>query len=386
MPAKHYVALDSWRGIAALLVTLHHFVSAGAATNSLLVRNSWLFVDFFFVLSGFIIAANYRDRLHSGAEIGRFMTLRFGRLYPLHLAMLLAWIAVEAALALFASSATTAARPPFSGAANPAAIPAQLLLLQSIGFGFNETWNRVAWSISAEFWTYLVFAALVLSGAARLDRRLALLAGGAALFILLAPPKSDAAFRWLDLARCVYGFCIGALLLTVTRLPASRAWQAAVMHMPTLIESVALGVVAAFVIYCGRLPGGATTVHLLAPLAFGTAVFAFAYDGGAISRALATPAVARLGVLSYSLYMIHPFLQLWVFRGFGLVAQKISGIPLFTTMTSAEGVAVQAWGATPLMGDMATLCMVVVVIAVAELTYRLIEAPGRMLARRWVGG
>src|SRR5262245_62777512 len=92
---RRYVALDSWRGIAALLVALHHFSASGAICASGLVQGAWMCVDFFFVLSGFVIAANYRDRLARGFSAMHFMLLRWGRLYPLHVATLMAYIAIE---------------------------------------------------------------------------------------------------------------------------------------------------------------------------------------------------------------------------------------------------------------------------------------------------
>ena len=49
LPAsRHYIALDGWRGIAALMVALHHFSANGAIYRSGLVQGSWAFVDFFF--------------------------------------------------------------------------------------------------------------------------------------------------------------------------------------------------------------------------------------------------------------------------------------------------------------------------------------------------
>jgi peptidoglycan/LPS O-acetylase OafA/YrhL len=62
---ERFIALDSWRGIAACLVALFHLEAYSHLVYSHLnaapfLRNSWLFVDFFFVLSGFVIAANYQ--------------------------------------------------------------------------------------------------------------------------------------------------------------------------------------------------------------------------------------------------------------------------------------------------------------------------------------
>ncbi len=61
-----FLVLDSWRGIAACLVALFHLDAYSHLYAVPFLRNSWLFVDFFFVLSGFVIAANYQQRLRDG--------------------------------------------------------------------------------------------------------------------------------------------------------------------------------------------------------------------------------------------------------------------------------------------------------------------------------
>src|SRR5467141_5130938 len=97
---ERFVVLDSWRGIAACLVALFHLEAYSHLVHSHLhgvpfLSNSWLFVDFFFVLSGFVIAANYQQRLLDGFGVGRFLFLRLGRLYPLHFTMLALFIGCE---------------------------------------------------------------------------------------------------------------------------------------------------------------------------------------------------------------------------------------------------------------------------------------------------
>src|SRR6266513_2571664 len=92
---ERFVVLDSWRGIAACLVALFHLDAYSHLYGVPFLRNSWLFVDFFFVLSGFVIAANYQQRLRDGFGIGRFLFLRLGRLYPLHFAMLALFVGCE---------------------------------------------------------------------------------------------------------------------------------------------------------------------------------------------------------------------------------------------------------------------------------------------------
>src|SRR5262249_28829215 len=86
---SRYIALDGWRGICAIGVALHHFPQIFLFSNAPLFRSGWLFVDFFFVLSGFVITHAYGGKLRSASSTLEFMTRRFFRLYPLHLFILI---------------------------------------------------------------------------------------------------------------------------------------------------------------------------------------------------------------------------------------------------------------------------------------------------------
>src|SRR6267143_3558445 len=165
---ERFVVLDSWRGIAACLVALFHLEAYSHLVYSHLhgvpfLSNSWLFVDFFFVLSGFVIAANYQQRLLDGFGAGRFLLLRLGRLYPLHFAMLTLFVAFELLKILKRILIPTllSVNPiaPFSSPQEaPNTILANLLLIQSLHLYDFLTWNMPSWSISTEFYTYVVFA------------------------------------------------------------------------------------------------------------------------------------------------------------------------------------------------------------------------------------
>ena len=78
-----YVSLQCFRGIAALLVTTIHI-----NVNNPFLDSSFrtgLFVQFFFVLSGFILSINYSNKINNFFEASHFIKKRFLRLYPLHL-------------------------------------------------------------------------------------------------------------------------------------------------------------------------------------------------------------------------------------------------------------------------------------------------------------
>ena len=88
----HYELLDGLRGVAALLVVLHHVfegyafagsvngVSDGTITH---LNHGYLAVDFFFLLSGFVIGYAYDDRWKRGFTLSDFFRRRVIRLHPM---------------------------------------------------------------------------------------------------------------------------------------------------------------------------------------------------------------------------------------------------------------------------------------------------------------
>jgi peptidoglycan/LPS O-acetylase OafA/YrhL len=104
---KHFYSLDNLRGAAALLVVVYHwghfFYDAPNPFHPApsLLPLYWLLwpvyqqglmaVDLFFCLSGFIFFWLYAQKIQKQQMgFGRFLILRFSRLYPLHFATLLA--------------------------------------------------------------------------------------------------------------------------------------------------------------------------------------------------------------------------------------------------------------------------------------------------------
>src|SRR5260221_13216177 len=132
MKQQRFVALDSLRGICAVMVTIYHFSTSSLLSDMPFIENGYLFVDFFFVLSGFVIASSYGERLRGGFPISRFMFLRLGRLYPLHIFVLCLYLPMAIGGAYSASSFWITA-----------------LLLAVFTDGDLGNWNPPNWSISA---------------------------------------------------------------------------------------------------------------------------------------------------------------------------------------------------------------------------------------------
>ena len=99
-------SIEGLRGIAALLVALFHaYVYSqwgGFPAQSGVLQHAWLFVDLFFVISGYVMAAAYSDRLARGGRPSAYMVRRLFRLYPLHI--------VTTATACWPSSAVQTAK------------------------------------------------------------------------------------------------------------------------------------------------------------------------------------------------------------------------------------------------------------------------------------
>lgn len=200
-------ALDSLRGICAYLVVLFHFQTSGIITNISFVKNGWLFVDFFFVLSGFVISASYGRRLENGFPLARFLFLRLGRIYPLHIVVLAAFLAMEIFGTFFHGLSP---REPFSGSRTPYDLIMSVFLLQTFNLTDGLSWNNPSWSIAAEFWTY-VAAGLVFVNfrSARVPTAIVIVFLTGAW--LASTPKylgHDADF---GVVRCIFGFFLGTI-------------------------------------------------------------------------------------------------------------------------------------------------------------------------------
>ena len=379
-PPHRYVALDSLRGVCALCVCLFHFRANGPIATLDFVRGSWLFVDFFFVLSGFVIAANYRDRLMTGGFLRRFVILRLGRIYPLHLVMLLAFVGMELIGMLLASKGLMQRRA-FDTEHSVVSILTNLTLTQAFGLHPTLTWNQPSWSIAVEFWTYLLFALAAVWAAVRLEAVLVVVMIACAAVLYLATPYGINVSHSWSLFRCVYGFAVGALVWWFgygSGRPAGLAFRApgAAYRGGAVAELGVVAAVAGFVALAG-----ATHFNLLAPLVFGGAVLVFAHEGGPVSRALMTAPLRRLGALSYSIYMVHTFVQARMDDGLRLIG-KLLHTSFVASRQGRSGMTFDLVGATPVQGVLLTAVMLALVIGVAALTWRLVEMPCNAAARR----
>lgn len=392
-----YDALDSWRGICATMVMVYHFAIASHFYNVDLVRNAFLFVDFFFVLSGFVIAINYQERLMSGFGVGRFMALRLGRVWPLHAFILLAFILLEVVLVAWpalqqatclAPGETGGCHVPFTGEDRSfTAIITNLFLVHSLpGVHENVTWNGPSWSISVEFYTYLIFA-VGLWVVSRLPKRNTLLVLGLVAIMIVAPliiykfggRQNIFLTTGGGLIRCVYGFAAGVLASMIF-----TQWKEPILSLfrnRTVATVIEVGVLAVVIAFASLV--GFSSFNLTAPLFFLVVILAFAPQAGAISWVLTRRPLLYLGALSYSIYMTHYIVQAVIYHMWNMTKASGGG-ELFDRLDGYEVAAALVPTERMWTGDLWVIGGSIVVIGVSALTYEFVEKPGREWMRKRV--
>lgn len=363
---QRFLALDSLRGIAALVVAAYHVEGNGFLFETALFRSGYRAVDFFFVLSGFVITASYGARLSEGFSTLRFMVLRLGRVYPLHLAVLAAFVALEAAQFVFAPGGTTL-REPFAGTRSPDQLLATLFLLQAFPVPQQSMWSAQSWSIAVEVWMYLAMA-LAWRFTGRFALPLALIAAAAAGWALTFRIDALQAPFSSQILRGVLGFGLGVGCWHVWERTAGTGLSAAAA---TLAEAAALLSCAAVIAWSDYFEAG----FVIADLTFMAAVLIFAGQRGAVSRLLCLPPFLLLGTLSYSIYMVHSMV---IGRGADVLRWLGQGALVLEGNLPVRRIVAQ----TPLLADLFGVILLALSVAVSWLTWRFIEDP----ARRWSRG
>lgn len=318
-------ALDGFRGLSALFVVFYHLQANDLIASNPFFAHASIFVDVFFVLSGFVIAFSYSSRLDSGMQIFSFMLRRFGRLWPLHVAILAFMLVFRILLGWHALKAGDMASV-FRGEHSLGSLAASLVMVQAMGLYDFNPWNGPSWSISVEFYTYLVFALIAYVSRrhlawAALAVVLACCAVMSYLGFYLATPIA------LSVLRGLLGFFCGVLSFILYR--SSRT----ALHV---ISRAAASVMEAFVLaVCFLMVWrlyGPEPATLLLPFWFAVTVWALALRQGALSHVLSSGPLRLLGDLSYAIYMMHiPLLNIYQRA---VAAAQAHGAPTYVTPTT----------------------------------------------------
>jgi peptidoglycan/LPS O-acetylase OafA/YrhL len=320
--------LTGLRGIFALWVVLCHasvgLQMAGAPMADAL-PTAWMHamdavdiaVDGFFMLSGFLLmhlygqgfAATPAWSLRRLRISGGFLAMRLAKIYPLHLLVLLGYAAIKLAGVDFRVEALGHPLHPLPGHRfSLEGFARHLLLVSSWRWQALNTWNPVAWSISAEWFAYLCFPLLagllyrLRAGLPPLLLAIALAAVGVATLSLLGMLSTDPGYLHNDYGLVSVLFFFPAGMLVARFVAADRWWNlpwGALAGLTTLI-------------LVGLLP--TRWCYWAVPL-IPLLVAALIRPGAVVSRLLGSPPLRWLGTISYSLYIVHVL----ALEGLGLV-------------------------------------------------------------------
>jgi len=280
MTEHRFLALDGMRGVAALAVLFFHVCATQAAW---VFPHGYLAVDFFFILSGFVIAYAYEARLKRGMPPQQFLAARLIRLYPLIVAGavlgLLGFIKLYTPNTLAIVFATGLFLVP-----TPLAPPSEDFMAIPV--------NPPSWSLFYELVINIVFMMIVKHLNNRVLAAIIACSGVALLLFIVMFGGATFGSRWFDFAtgivRVSFSFFAGVALfrlwqanaLASLRVPFPVLLAALVLlfQVPTwpgidiLFDAVAVMIVFPLIVACGanlRASGGASRLcHLGGELSY----------------------------------------------------------------------------------------------------------------------
>lgn len=321
-------ALDAGRGVAALVVVLYHLPPGFRGTA---FGSGHLAVDFFFALSGFVLAHAYLDRLASGRMgLREFAIARVVRLYPLYVLSLIVLLGMLGIMKV-------AGLPlPWSATALAGKLPFALLMLPSPTLDWQAylyPFNIAAWSILFELMVNLLFA-LVCRPIRRAGVRWAFIGISGAVLIaqfqtqgVLGGPSWNLLLAGIP--RVCFSFFLGIQIHEWLKhrhaaRPIHSAWGL-----------LALGVLLACL--CVPEPHWLVlpAIFLIFP------VLMLVLGSSDVPQGIAGHALRRLGVLSYAVYMLHgPILLIWTTwlsaPGALEAAPAVAAVPLLVAIVTAS--------------------------------------------------
>ncbi|WP_085129177.1 acyltransferase family protein [Mycolicibacter engbaekii] len=371
-------ALTGLRIVAAVWVVLFHFrpllqLASPAVSDALapVLDRGAQGVDLFFILSGFVLTWNYLERMgetFSARATLHFLWLRLARVWPIYL------VTLHLAL-LWVIFTLHVGHVPTEDLSRITAVSyvRQVLLVQLWFEPFfdGSSWDGPAWSISAEWLAYLLFAGLVLLvframrvTSARGLAALAVIASLPPLLLLLATGQFYSPWSWLP--RIVMQFTAGALACAAVRKiepqGLSDAARRAAGFGSALLVVAMVGVLYFFDSHpiSGLYDSGGLVDVLFVPL-----VMCLAIGIGSLPALLSTRVLVYGGQISFCLYMVHELVHTswnWAVLQFEIVL--------------GEGTSAAKWAVAAVLAA-ATLLSV--------LLFHGVEEPGRHWMRKMIG-
>jgi len=306
VPRRQFLpALTAMRGLAAWWVVFYHFrdevpKAFFGSTFYSVISHGDLAVDFFFELSGFVIALRYAGQFTrpNRALYKEFLIARLARLYPAYISVLVLFIANPISVLLFSTIKNPGERY------DPLYLLLSIPMTQNWGFTTSVGWNIPAWSVSTEWAACLCFPCYIwvassigVTSLRRLLVALGFLVGLTVACYISGHNLTDDIPQF-GLLRCLFEFGVGVSIQRIW-----YHWGSTKVSHSLAGLLIALGLGAMFM--AGLAPDFAVL-----PTAFALLILIFSsQDFGWL---LSWRVLIILGEISYSTYLVHYFVKDWV--------------------------------------------------------------------------
>jgi peptidoglycan/LPS O-acetylase OafA/YrhL len=341
---KEIRALTGVRGVAAMIIVVYHFsdvhLYSGGVLQYFTIPHGYIAVDLFFMLSGFVIALVYRDAFAIApfANYLDFWIKRVARLYPAYLAIGVLYV-IKIALGL--SGDTFAQFSLYD-------IIGNILMLSGWGLHIHPVIG-VSWAASSEMGSY-VLAPLLIATIVRGNVGFAIAGVALSLVAIHAveasglggsgPLDVTSGDSFYPLLRAIAGFALGQAIFR---------FSVSVRPLPMIFQDVLVALILLAIGVAAVLSTDDLPIYLL----FIPLVAMLSYDGRLARLLFANGPIYDVGLISYSVYLLHPLFVSFAVRGW------------------------RDYGRTESSYLVSTLICIAVIWLLSKLCYRFVEMPGR---------
>ena len=368
-------ALAGARAFLPLLIVLFHFSEGHHYSQwrwlDLLAARGYLWVEFFFALSGFILTHVYGARLKqlfTGEGYRGFLKSRLARLYPLHLFMLLALLLLMEGARLFAywGGYHSIYDMKYHPDMRWSGFFLSVFLIHAWNTINTLTWNGASWFVSVEFALCLLFPVYLWLADGRVWRGFALIVAGVAGLCALDLTSShglDITFH-NGVLRGMADFAVGVGMAVLYRELKPRDALPGWAH--SLIQAGVLGALL-YAFYNNGWAHTAQDIWVVLPML--ALVLALSFDRGVLAEALKTRIPQAMGLWSYAVYMGQTF---WL-QAIRIFEQRL--YPPMDSQVLGMRFADLIWWLEPVL-------LVLVCIAWGALLGKCVEQPGAAALKR----
>ena len=362
---KRFSVLDSFRGIAAILIVIHHIRFVDSITELKLVADAQIFVEMFFVLSGFVLTHGYAFK--KDFSFRSFFISRTFRIFPLQIVTLILIVFAELVKLIAYKNGVNFTNMPFTGSYDISYIMYYVLLLQSwVPFVQDSGFNGPAWSISVEYYMYMMFFVTILIKL-KIKYILWFILSISAFYLLWNTPIHA---TYGSVLRGVSSFFAGALVYLAYKYLYNK-----LLTIDNNYFSILEIIILTIIIMIGSLEIENKTIIMTG--IFSIQIFVFAFEKGIVSNILKKNFFQYIGKLSYSIYLLH-YIILW---GVVFVAIIMTKIGLNMTMIKNGTRFIDLGNA--LYNNAAIFVILLIVVYLSSFSYKYIELKWQEIGKRF---